>query len=127
MPWSPPDYLGYAKSTYAFHPYLHADSQATTVIDSVRAARNAADAVGAKLSGKVMFTGYSQGGHASMAAHRAAERDHAGEFERGGGRAFGGALQPVGLVPGHGGDRRVPVLCAHDRDLVAKGLRQHLR
>lgn len=74
------DYLGYAKSTYAFHPYLHADSQATTVIDSVRAARNAADAVGAKLSGKVMFTGYSQGGHASMAAHRAAERDHAGEF-----------------------------------------------
>ena len=62
------DYLGYAKSTYAFHPYLHADSQATTIIDSVRAARNAADAVGAKLSGKVMFTGYSQGGHASMAA-----------------------------------------------------------
>ena len=51
-PWSPPDYLGYAKSTYAFHPYLHADSQATTVIDSVRAARNAADAVGAKLSGR---------------------------------------------------------------------------
>lgn len=74
------DYLGYAKSTYAFHPYLHADSQATTIIDSVRAARNAADAVGAKLSGKVMFTGYSQGGHASMAAHRAAERDYAGEF-----------------------------------------------
>jgi pimeloyl-ACP methyl ester carboxylesterase len=74
------DYLGYAKSTYGFHPYLHADSQATSVIDSVRAARNAADAVGAKLSGKVMFTGYSQGGHASMAAHRAAERDHAGEF-----------------------------------------------
>ena len=74
------DYLGYAKSTYAFHPYLHADSQATTVIDSVRAARNAADAVGAKLSGKVMFTGYSQGGHSSMAAQRAAERDYGNEF-----------------------------------------------
>ena len=27
-----------------------------------------------------MFTGYSQGGHSSMAAHRAAERDIAGEF-----------------------------------------------
>jgi hypothetical protein len=50
------------------------------VIDSVRAARNAAGTVGASLSGKVMFTGYSQGGHASMAAHRAAERDHATEF-----------------------------------------------
>lgn len=74
------DYLGYAKSTHTFHPYLHADSEASTVIDSLRAARNAAAAVGANLSGKVMFTGYSQGGHASMAAHRAAERDNAGEF-----------------------------------------------
>jgi pimeloyl-ACP methyl ester carboxylesterase len=74
------DYLGYAKSTYGFHPYLHADSQATTVIDSVRAARNAAGVVSANLSGKVMFTGYSQGGHASMAAQRAAERDHGNEF-----------------------------------------------
>ncbi len=74
------DYLGFAKSTYAYHPYLHADSEATTVIDSVRAARAAAPSVGASLSGKVMFTGYSQGGHASMAAHRAAERDHPTEF-----------------------------------------------
>ncbi len=67
------DYLGYAKSTYTYHPYLHADSEASAVIDSVRAAANAASAVGAKLSGKVMFTGYSQGGHSSMAAQRAAE------------------------------------------------------
>lgn len=74
------DYLGYAKSTYGFHPYLHADSEATAVIDSVRAARNAAGAVSAALSGKVMFTGYSQGGHASMAAQRAAERDYGTEF-----------------------------------------------
>ena len=74
------DYLGFAKSAYAYHPYLHADSEATVVLDSIRAARSAAASVGANLSGKVMFTGYSQGGHASMAAHRAAERDHAGEF-----------------------------------------------
>lgn len=74
------DYLGYAKSTYAYHPYLHADSEAGTVIDSVRAARRAASKVGATLSGKVMLTGYSQGGHASMAAHRAAERDLASEI-----------------------------------------------
>jgi pimeloyl-ACP methyl ester carboxylesterase len=74
------DYLGYAKSSYNFHPYLHADSEASTVIDSARAARNAAGGVGANLSGKVMFTGYSQGGHASMAAQRAAERDFGSEF-----------------------------------------------
>ena len=68
------DYLGFAKSTYGYHPYLHADSEATTVLDSVRAARTAASSVGVNLSGKVMFTGYSQGGHASMAAQRAADR-----------------------------------------------------
>jgi len=74
------DYLGFAKSTYAYHPYLHADSEASSVVDSIRAARNAATAVGASFSGKVMLTGYSQGGHSSMAAHRAIERDNAGEI-----------------------------------------------
>ncbi len=76
------DYLGFAKSTYSYHPYLHADSEASTVIDSIRAARkaSAATAINAPLSGKVMVTGYSQGGHASMAAHRAIERDNASEI-----------------------------------------------
>jgi len=75
------DYLGFAKSSYTYHPYLHADSEASAVIDSIRAARNAASLVGATLSGKVMLTGYSQGGHSSMAAHRAAERDNADEIK----------------------------------------------
>ena len=74
------DYLGYAKSNYSFHPYLHADSEASSVIDSIRAARAAAFAQGVSLSGKVMLTGYSQGGHSSMAAHRAIERDEPGEI-----------------------------------------------
>ena len=74
------DYLGYAKSTFPYHPYLHADSEARSVLDSIRAARLAAPTAGGSLSGKVMFTGYSQGGHSSMAAHRAAERDFASEF-----------------------------------------------
>jgi len=74
------DYLGFAKSEYPYHPYLHADSEASSVIDSIRAARNAATALKASLSGKVMLTGYSQGGHSSMAAHRAIERDNAAEI-----------------------------------------------
>ena len=74
------DYLGFAKSSFSYHPYLHADSEASSVIDSIRAARAAASSVGAVLSGKIMFTGYSQGGHSSMAAQRAAERDNASEF-----------------------------------------------
>lgn len=74
------DYLGFAKSAYPYHPYLHADSEASSVIDSIRAARRAATSLGSSLSGKVMLTGYSQGGHSSMAAHRAIERDNAAEI-----------------------------------------------
>ncbi|MEP6790077.1 MAG: lipase family protein [Ramlibacter sp.] len=74
------DYLGFAKSAYSFHPYLHADSEASSVVDSIRAARNAAALQGVGLSGKVMLTGYSQGGHSSAAAQRAIERDNAGEI-----------------------------------------------
>ena len=74
------DYLGYAKSSFPYHPYLHADSEARSVLDSLRAARAAMALSNDKLSGKVMFTGYSQGGHSSAAAQRAAERDNASEF-----------------------------------------------
>ena len=74
------DYLGFAKSAYSFHPYLHADSEASSVIDSIRAARLAAASQGLQLSGKVMVTGYSQGGHSSAATHRAIERDNASEI-----------------------------------------------
>jgi pimeloyl-ACP methyl ester carboxylesterase len=74
------DYLGFAKSGYSYHPYLHAESEATTVIDSIRAARRVATAQNVTLNGKVMVTGYSQGGHSSMAAHRAIEQHHAGEI-----------------------------------------------
>lgn len=74
------DYLGYALSGYPYHPYMHAETEASAVIDSIRAARNAAPSLGFALNGKVMVSGYSQGGHAAMATQRAIERDHSGEF-----------------------------------------------
>lgn len=74
------DYLGYAGSKYSFHPYLHADSEASSVIDSIRAAKALATSRGIVLSGRVMVTGYSQGGHSSMATQRAIERDNAPEI-----------------------------------------------
>ncbi len=90
------DYLGFADSAYPYHPYLHADSEASSVIDSIRAARNAASTVGATLNGKVMLTGYSQGGHSSMAAHRAIERDNAAEMNVVGGAHLAGPYNMSG-------------------------------
>lgn len=92
------DYLGYAKSTYSYHPYLHADSEASAIIDSIRAARKAGSEVGASLSGKVMLSGYSQGGHASMAAHRAIERDNAAEINVVGGAHLAGPYNLSGSL-----------------------------
>lgn len=74
------DYLGYALSNYPYHPYMHADTEASAVIDSIRATRLAAAALGLQLNGKIMVSGYSQGGHAAMATQRAIERKTSGEF-----------------------------------------------
>ena len=92
------DYLGYAKSAYPYHPYLHADSEASSVVDSIRAARKAATARGINLSGKVMLAGYSQGGHSSFAAQRALERDNAGEVNVVGGAHMAGPYNLSGIV-----------------------------
>jgi len=75
-----PDYHGYGDSTLGWHPYLHADNTAQVSIDALRAARTVLSRNGVATSGRLFLAGYSQGGHAAMATHRAMERDHAGEF-----------------------------------------------
>lgn len=75
-----PDYLGLGKSDYPYHPYLHADSEASAIIDSIRAAKAAAGRLAIPINDQVMLVGYSQGGHAAMAAQREIERNHRGEI-----------------------------------------------
>ncbi|MBL8271874.1 lipase family protein [Steroidobacter sp.] len=74
-------YLGLGKSSYPFHPYLHADSEASAIVDSLRAARRVASQTHIALSGKVMLAGYSQGGHATLATQRTIEGKHSREFD----------------------------------------------
>ena len=69
------DYLGYAGSSFPYHPYLHAESEARTTIDALRAARVLLTRLGAAESGRLVLTGYSQGGHAALATARAIGRD----------------------------------------------------
>jgi acetyl esterase/lipase len=68
------DYLGFGGSTLPYHPYLHADSQASVNVDAIRAARSALAAMGVADSGRLFVAGHSQGGHAALATHRAIER-----------------------------------------------------
>lgn len=59
------DYLGLGDDL-SFHPYLHANSEASACADALLAVYNL------KLSSSkhLFLTGYSQGGHATMALHR---------------------------------------------------------
>lgn len=75
------DYLGLGRSDYPFHPYLHADTEASAIIDALRAARAVGGRLGFDFSGQVMLAGYSQGGHSALAAQREIERAHADEFD----------------------------------------------
>ncbi len=69
-----PNYAGYDTSSLSYHPYLNAEQSANDMTDALSAARSAlptADAPTTRASDKLFITGYSEGGHAAMATHRA--------------------------------------------------------
>lgn len=74
-----PDLIGYGDSP-GFPNYQHAKTAGTANVDMIRAARHFCAARGIELNGQVFITGYSQGGHAAMAAHREIETLHADEI-----------------------------------------------
>jgi pimeloyl-ACP methyl ester carboxylesterase len=74
-----PDYLGLGDSP-GLHPYHHARSEATAVVDMLRAASSFCASNSIALNRQLFLCGYSQGGHATMAAHRELEANHAAEF-----------------------------------------------
>ena len=67
-----PDYLGLGTSP-APHPYLHTETEANAVIDLLAAARRLTRHLKGTWPDRIFLTGFSQGGHASMAAQRALE------------------------------------------------------
>lgn len=74
-----PDYLGMGESR-GFHPYLHAETQASSAIDLLRAAKEFGELNEVAFRDELFVTGYSQGGHAAMATFRSLEQDFADEF-----------------------------------------------
>jgi len=74
-----PDYLGLGSSSIR-HPYVHAASLATSVLDMLRAAQRFAETDGIALSDKLFLIGYSEGGYATVAAQRLIESNFSQEF-----------------------------------------------
>jgi alpha-beta hydrolase superfamily lysophospholipase len=75
-----PNYAGYAGSRLGYHAYLDRDQQAADMIDALRAARASFASIGARDSGKLVVTGYSQGGYVALAAQRAMQLQDSKEF-----------------------------------------------
>jgi hypothetical protein len=69
-----PDYLGLGVSD-GFHPYVHAATEASVALDMLEASAQFAEDNAVQLNAQLFITGYSQGGHAAMALHRAIEKD----------------------------------------------------
>jgi pimeloyl-ACP methyl ester carboxylesterase len=74
-----PDYVGLGSSP-GYQAYLHAKSEATSVVDALRAGKALCASNNVTLNGQLFLTGYSQGGHVTMAAHRELETFHTNEF-----------------------------------------------
>jgi hypothetical protein len=92
------DYLGLGLSTYPYHPYLQAQTEASAVVDSMRAARNLAKLVGVPLSGQVMLSGASQGGHTIVATQREIETHEPSEFQLAGDAPVSGPYELLNSV-----------------------------
>lgn len=74
-----PDYIGLGDSP-GFHPYHHAKSEATAVVDAIRGTRDSLSARNLQWNQQLFLTGYSHGGHSTLAAQRELELLHTNEF-----------------------------------------------
>jgi len=75
-----PDYLGMGDSR-GFHPYVHRATLASASVDMLKGFHEWVLQGNISLGGSLFLTGYSQGGHASMATHQVLEEQYKGVFE----------------------------------------------
>jgi hypothetical protein len=75
-----PDYFGLGKGP-GMHPYQHAETEAQSSMDMIRAVRALREKLSLHFSEKIFLTGYSQGGHAAMATHKLITERHKSEFQ----------------------------------------------
>lgn len=69
------DYVGFGASRGVPHPYLLSAPMAASVVDLLTAAKTWRTRQHLDDNGQLFLMGYSEGGHATMAAHRAMQED----------------------------------------------------
>ena len=74
-----PDFLGLGTSR-GFHPFVHAETEATVALDLLRAVRPFLEEQEIGWNEQLFVAGYSQGGHAAMAFHQYIEEQVSDEY-----------------------------------------------
>ena len=75
------DYVGYGVSKGKPHPYLISAPTAASVVDFLTAAKTWRTQQGIADNQQLFMTGYSEGGYATMAAHRAMQTDNSAHLK----------------------------------------------
>ncbi len=93
-----PDYFGLGEDDSMLHPYQHADTEANSVIDFIRAIREFCENQGIELNDQIFLSGYSQGGHVTMAAHKKMQLEFPDEFTVTASAPMSGAYDMSGVM-----------------------------
>lgn len=70
-----PDYLGLGDSP-GLHPYLHAETEATTTVNMIRATREFLKEINQPYTNNTYISGFSEGGHVGMATLKYAQENN---------------------------------------------------
>lgn len=91
-----PDYVGLGEGE-KFHLYHHVETEAAAAIDLLRALREVEKKENIKQNDFLFLTGYSQGGHATMATFKVMQEKHANEFKVTAAAPMSGAYDLAGV------------------------------
>jgi hypothetical protein len=94
-----PHYIGLGKGEKS-HLYQIAESEAYSNIDMLRAIREFNKEMGISSNHQLFLTGYSQGGHATMAAHKMIQEEYNTEFKVTASAPMSGAYDMTGVQAG---------------------------
>lgn len=72
-----PDYIGFGASEDYFHPYYVAEAMGKSVYDAIKATTEMLPELQSNFNGDIFLAGYSEGGYATMAAHKYIEENTA--------------------------------------------------
>lgn len=94
-----PHYIGLGKGEKT-HLYQIAESEAFANIDMLRAVRELKKELSFVTNEQLFITGYSQGGHAAMAAHKMIQEEYSNEFQVTASAPMSGAYDMTGVQAG---------------------------